>query len=255
MPPWALITGASQGIGLIAARALARDGYNLIIGARNPQRLAKARDDLAKHTTVIARPVDLSSRPSLEAFLDHAIQASHGEITAAVISYGNPPCEPCTLAGAGWRDWTRAASLYIASTHTILDALARRAKPATRTIIISSFTVKSPHPPLAVADTVRAGLYPLVRLAAQQYPGTLVPILLVMGSIRTPGAWKTVSTIAREQGRDPEEYWHSHVEGLSPLRRAAREEELVELIRFLARAPEYMAGGVVEFHGGSLKSY
>jgi len=255
MPPWALITGASQGIGYTAAQALARAGYHLIIGSRNPQRLASAAQHLSKHTQVEYRPVDLASRPSLEAFLDHALEASDGEIHAAVISYGNPPCEPCTLEEAGWRDWQHAASLYIASTHMILDSLARRARPATRTVIVSSFTVRSPHPPLSVADTIRAGLYPLVRLAAHAYPGRLVPILLVMGSMRTPGAWRTVSTIAESEEWDPEEYWRARVEALSPLGRTAREEELAELIRFLARAPEYMAGGIVEFHASSTTSW
>src|ERR1700730_11872200 len=44
----ALITGANRGIGLAIARALAREGCNLVITGRDERALAKARTDLEK---------------------------------------------------------------------------------------------------------------------------------------------------------------------------------------------------------------
>ena len=257
MPGWAIVTGGSQGIGYIAAKALAGAGYSLVLGARGRRRLEEAAQSLAGQygVRVEPAPVDLTQRQSLEAFLDKALALSGGSVEAAVISYGNPACEPCTLEEATWNDLLQAARLYIASTHSIMKILADKSTSPTRVIVVSSFTVRTPHPPLAVADTIRAGLYPLVRLAARQWPGRIIPILLVMGSIHTPGAARTVSRIARLQGADPQEYWKTHVEALSPLGRTARLEELEALIKFLARAPEYMAGGIVEFHGASTTSW
>jgi NAD(P)-dependent dehydrogenase (short-subunit alcohol dehydrogenase family) len=55
-----LITGASRGLGLALARALARGGWRLIIDARSPAALEDARAELAQHTPVIAIAGDIT---------------------------------------------------------------------------------------------------------------------------------------------------------------------------------------------------
>lgn len=50
----ALITGASRGLGYALALALAKNGWQLLINGRNAEALLTARDELAKHTKVVA---------------------------------------------------------------------------------------------------------------------------------------------------------------------------------------------------------
>jgi NAD(P)-dependent dehydrogenase (short-subunit alcohol dehydrogenase family) len=55
----ALITGASRGLGLALARGLAKRGWNLILTARDPDRLRSVRDELAQITHVAALAGDV----------------------------------------------------------------------------------------------------------------------------------------------------------------------------------------------------
>ena len=58
--PVAVITGASQGLGLALARGLAERGWSLVIDARGADRLAAAAEELAKLTTVVAVAGDVT---------------------------------------------------------------------------------------------------------------------------------------------------------------------------------------------------
>ena len=248
--PWGIVTASSRGVGFTAAKALAKAGYNLVIGSRSEDRIKAAARRLAEEyrVDVIGIRLDLKSEGSLEAFLSRADEIVGEELEVFVVNYGNPSCEPCTIFEASWEDWLEAASMYLASTARILSWL-RRHKPV-RTIIISSFTVREPHPPLGVADTVRQGLGALVRLAAREEP-ELRPVLLLLGSFRTPGALRTIERLADEAGISVEEYWRSHVDSLSPLGRSGRLDELEEIILLLARAPAYLTGATILFDGAS----
>jgi len=63
----ALITGANRGIGLAIARALAREGCNLIITGRDERALAKARIELEKlGISVLAQSCDVRSPDSVD---------------------------------------------------------------------------------------------------------------------------------------------------------------------------------------------
>lgn len=55
-----LITGASRGLGLALARGLAARGWNLIITARDAERLRSVRDELASRTHVAAIAGDVA---------------------------------------------------------------------------------------------------------------------------------------------------------------------------------------------------
>jgi NAD(P)-dependent dehydrogenase (short-subunit alcohol dehydrogenase family) len=68
----ALITGANRGIGLAIARALAREGCNLVITGRDERALVKARHELEKlqparlHLHVLAQSCDVRSPDSVD---------------------------------------------------------------------------------------------------------------------------------------------------------------------------------------------
>jgi NAD(P)-dependent dehydrogenase (short-subunit alcohol dehydrogenase family) len=58
--PTAIVTGASRGLGLALARALAERGWELVIDAREPGALNVAATELAGSTNVVALPGDVA---------------------------------------------------------------------------------------------------------------------------------------------------------------------------------------------------
>jgi NAD(P)-dependent dehydrogenase (short-subunit alcohol dehydrogenase family) len=73
--PIALVTGASRGLGLALASALAREGYTLIIDGRDADALAKAVAEIGGEVTAI--PGDVTD-PSHRAELASAVEAAGG---------------------------------------------------------------------------------------------------------------------------------------------------------------------------------
>jgi NAD(P)-dependent dehydrogenase (short-subunit alcohol dehydrogenase family) len=68
----ALITGASRGLGLALARALAHDGWALIVDARGAEALEAARAELARETHVVAIPGNVVEPAHRRALADAA---------------------------------------------------------------------------------------------------------------------------------------------------------------------------------------
>ncbi|MEM0491827.1 MAG: SDR family oxidoreductase [Acidilobaceae archaeon] len=247
-----LVTAASRGIGYIASEALASIGCNLIICSRSYERILKASNTLSEHYNVRVEPLecDLRVKDDIIKLIDKAIEV-YGGLDYVIVNYGNPSREPILLHESEWEDWIEASALYLASTALIIKLLVEKNPVKATVILISSFTVAEPMPPLVVADTVRSGLSRLVRVAAREYPDKIRPLLLLLGSFDTPGARSTIEALARKRGIDPGELWKREVESLSPLGRVGGREELIDMIILLLKSPEYLNGSSILFDGSS----
>lgn len=104
----AIVTGASSGIGLAAARLFALEGANVVLAARRAEPLESARGSIASESDIdrlLAVPTDVSNEPAVVAMIDAAV-ARWGTVdcifNAAGISgrrFGDGPAAECTLDG------------------------------------------------------------------------------------------------------------------------------------------------------------
>ena len=97
MQPVALITGASRGLGLALAGALAEDGWTLILDARGAEALEAARAALAARTTVVAIPGDVTDPQHRALLADAARQAGGLDLLVNNASILGPSPQPALL--------------------------------------------------------------------------------------------------------------------------------------------------------------
>lgn len=70
-----LITGGSRGLGLVLARTFAEEGASLVLCARDPVELERAREELAgRGAQVLAVPCDITDRAQVEQLVQAARQ-------------------------------------------------------------------------------------------------------------------------------------------------------------------------------------
>jgi ribitol 2-dehydrogenase len=81
----ALVTGASSGIGLATARALADAGASLVLAARSTERLDQAARDLG--SAVTAMPADVTSTSEVDHLVDKTMEL-HGRIDIMIANAG-----------------------------------------------------------------------------------------------------------------------------------------------------------------------
>ena len=90
----ALITGASRGLGLALARALAERGWTLVIDARGGEALERARGDLATSTPVRAIVGDVADESHRRRLVDEAAALSGLDLLVNNASLLGPSPQP-----------------------------------------------------------------------------------------------------------------------------------------------------------------
>jgi len=106
-----VITGASSGLGEAAARALAREGATVVLGARRRERIdALAAELVAAGGRALAVPTDVTDAAQLKALVDRAV-AAHGRIDTLINNAGVMP--QSLLENLRLEDWNRTIDVNI----------------------------------------------------------------------------------------------------------------------------------------------
>ena len=179
----ALITGASRGLGLALARALARRGWALIIDARGEAALEAARAELAQHTRVIAIAGDVTDAAHRAALAAAAQEL--GGLDAIVNNAGilGPSPQPYLL-DYPLEVLEQVYRANVIAPLAIVQELREYLKPAARIINITSDAGVEAYPGWGGYGSSKAALEQLSAVLATENP-TLRVYWVDPGDMRT----------------------------------------------------------------------
>lgn len=252
---WALVCGASKGLGLGCARALAAEGVHLVMVARGRQTLDAVADVLraaSPGVMVIAVAADITTPEGRAA----ALAAAGGPGNAfdiVVTNAGGPPT-------GDFREWGRDAWIAALDANMLtpielikatVDGMAARGFG--RIVNITSSAVKAPIDILGLSNGARSGLTGFVAglarsgIAAQ---GVTINNLLP-GKFDTERLHGTLAGAAAKTGRSLDEVRRAQMAQI-PARRFGDPDEFGALCAFLcSRQAAYITGQNILPDGGA----
>lgn len=247
----ALVTAASQGLGLASAEALAAAGHDLVVCARDRERLEAAAGRLRAHgVEVAATPVDVADARALEGLFG-LVDERFGRLDVLVANAGGPP--PGTFADLDDDAWQRGFELTLMSAvRSLRLAIPRmRAGGFGRLVVIGSSSVRQPLPGLVLSNAYRPALAGVVKsLAVELGPEGITANLVSPGRIDTDRVRSLDAGRAERTGRAVEEV-RAEAEASIPMGRYGQPAELGAAVAFLAsEAAGYLTGQSLLVDGG-----
>jgi len=166
----AIVAASSQGLGKATAQALAAEGANLALCARNQQALESlAAEITAKHKVeVFTRAFDVTDTAAAQRFVED-VARKFGRIDVCVTNAGGPPAKDFLALTP--EDWRRAFDLNLLSTITFAHAAVPHMQKNKwgRVVAITSVSVKQPIGDLILSNTIRVGVVGLMRSLANRF--------------------------------------------------------------------------------------
>jgi 3-oxoacyl-[acyl-carrier protein] reductase len=236
----ALVGGGSSGLGLGAARALAAEGVRVAIGARDPEKLERARAELGYYA--IAIEADLSTVEGAIRFA-RAGQAALGQVDILVPNAGGPP--PGNFASTDLAAYPGALDLSLLSTIALCKELVpgMQERGWGRVVAITSIAVREPMAFLILSNTARAGLTGFLKTLAREVAPDGVTVNSVL-----PGVHDTPRV--RAVGGDSSERLEAMAQRI-PAGRIGDADEFGHVVAFLcSQHAAFVTGTALAVDGG-----
>ena len=251
----ALVLASSKGLGKASAMALAAEGAQVVLGARNGETLAKTAEEIRSATgaRILSIPVDVGQNGEAERFISSAV-AEFGHIDILVNNAGGPPFG--NFEGFDDRAWQAAFELNLLSTvrFTRLAVPFMRKTGSGRIINIVSLSVKTFLANSVLSTSIRMGVVGMAKILSNELgPDNITVNNIAPGLILTDRLRHTILQNP-PPGKKEEELLAERAKEI-PLGRIGKPEELGALVAFLASPlAGYITGATIQIDGGAVKA-
>jgi NAD(P)-dependent dehydrogenase (short-subunit alcohol dehydrogenase family) len=236
----AIVTGASSGLGVAFAVALAEGGADVVLGARRVDRLEETRK-LVEETgrRALAVQTDVADPEACTALVEQAMREL-GRVDILVNNAGVGTAVPATRETP--EQFRQVVDVNLNGCYWMAQACGRVMKPGSSIVNISSVLgLTTAGLPQAAYAATKAGLIGLTRDLAQQWTGRKG----IRVNALAPGFFASEMT---------DQYPEGYLEAMSPRIPAGRQGEAAELaaaLVFLASdAGGYVTGQTIAVDGG-----
>ena len=253
----AFVTGGSVGIGLAVARALASEGVEVALCARDGERAEREARDIADRHGVrtLGLSADVSRLPDLERAVNR-IDEAFGSLDILINNAGAGTSE--TILEAPDEKWTQIWDLHVMAavrTARLCVPLMRRRGGG---VILNNASICAKQPLFyePIYNTTKAALVMFTKCLANE----LIPLNIRVntvnpGLVLTPDWRKTAGILTRGTAQTPDQYLDQVAKDNAPIGRFATPEELAHFFVFLCSPrASYCVGSSYYVDGGWLKT-
>ncbi|HEX8222125.1 MAG TPA: SDR family oxidoreductase [Chloroflexia bacterium] len=251
----AVVTASSQGLGKATALGLAQEGANLVMCARNSERLEEAAREIREQTGVeiVVVPADVSTKEGISSVIGAAVERFE-RIDVLVTNAGGPP--PGDFMKHSDETWQSAFELNLLSVVRLIRAALPYLQVSGRGRIInfSSTSVKQPIEGLILSNSIRAGVIGMAKTLATEFaPYNITVNNIAPGRIDTDRVRSLDRNRATTLGISEEDAKSAQIKNI-PLGRYGEPSELAALAVFLASdKASYITGTTIQVDGGLVK--
>jgi 3-oxoacyl-[acyl-carrier protein] reductase len=252
----ALVQGASRGIGRGVAEALAAEGCDLLLTARDKEALKRTAEEIAVSTQqkvyfFAADSGDLDAMENVVA----AVKSEFRRLDIIVCNSGGPPA-------GGFKElktqqWQQAANLLVTGpVHLLKLALPMLSRsPAPRFFVITSSSTRAPISGLTLSNTFRPGIVGLISSLAEELAEEGVCChSIAPGRFDTDRLTHLFQVQAKKTGKSPDQL-RAETEAAIPVGRLGKPVEIGHLIAYLASPRAgYLTGQNWIIDGGLIRA-
>jgi len=250
----ALVCGSTAGIGKATALALAEEGANITLIARNEDKLKAVLAELPghrKHNYIVA---DFSNPLELKAKVSAFIKENNG-FHILVNNTGGPKGGP--VFSAEVNEFEAAFTQHLKCNHVLAQAVVPFMKEEKygRIVNVISTSVKQPLDGLGVSNTIRGAVANWSKTLANELGQFGITVNNVLpGATGTERLTEIIKNKSAKAG-NTEEQAANAMKNAVPAKRFAKPEELADAITFLAsERAAYINGINLPVDGGRTKS-
>jgi len=251
----ALVLASTKGLGFGVAKALSREGANVVICGRDEAQLQSALKTIESESGMVSGlPCDVSQLSCLDAVFSHC-ESTFKPPDILVYNNGGPPSgDPASFGPEDFNDAFHKG--FHTAVYSIRKALPHMQKSGWgRILCITSISVKQPIDDLILSNTTRTALTSYIKTMSRQVAKDGITINSMLPGPHDTDRLRSLAASIADQNKITEDQAMKRLAADIPVGRLGSTEEFGAVAAFLcSKHASYISGQAIVHDGGAIRS-